>query len=60
MERKLTKHEFVELFTLQRQRTKKARRDIDRQDKTKTTVIFIGKKSTIAYGTVKVAMQINQ
>ncbi len=34
MDRKLTKDEFVELFTLQRQRTKKARKNSRRQDKT--------------------------
>lgn len=34
MERKLSKDEFVQLFRLQRQRTKKVRRDIIRQDKT--------------------------
>lgn len=34
MERKLSKDEFVQLFRLQRQRTKKVRRNIDRQDKT--------------------------
>ncbi len=35
MERKLTQEEFVQLFALQQQKTKKARRNIDRQDKTK-------------------------
>ena len=35
MERKLSKDEFVQLFRLQRQRTKKVRRNTDRQDKTK-------------------------
>ena len=34
MERKLSKDEFVQLFRLQRQRTKKVRRNTEKQDKT--------------------------
>lgn len=43
MERKLTQGEFVQLFALQQQRTKKLKRNIDRQDKTKGNSDFYRK-----------------